>query len=171
MLSLLGGTLGVLLAKEALDLFGRYAPIQLPRAAEIHLNGTVLLFSIGVTIGAALLFGAMPALKGLSTDPQRALQRSSGRTQGARQTRLVRNWLIGLQVFACTALLLVTGLFAKSLWHLLSSDKGFSAQHVTLAEVDLPDTSYRESSTRIRFDDGALRNLRELPGVQSAALD
>lgn len=169
-LATIGGVLGVVLAREALELFRAHAPIQLPRASEIHLNGTVLLFSVALTIGAALLFGAMPALKWLASDPQNALQRGSGRAAGNRQNRRRRSWLIGLQVFACTALLLVTGLFAKSLWHLLSSDKGFSSEHVTLAEADLSETSYRENPERIAFDDGALRNVRALPGVRSAAL-
>jgi predicted lysophospholipase L1 biosynthesis ABC-type transport system permease subunit len=81
-LATIGGVLGVVLAREALELFRAHAPIQLPRASEIHLNGTVLLFSVALTIGAALLFGAMPALKWLASDPQNALQRRERQSSG-----------------------------------------------------------------------------------------
>jgi predicted permease len=81
----------------------------------------------------------------------------------------LRTWFIGLQVFGCTALLLVTGLFAKSLWNLLTSDKGFEAGHVVIAQVNLTGKTY-DKNHRIVFDDAVLQNLRTLPGVRSAGL-
>ena len=106
----------------------------------------------------------------LTHDPQAALQQSGSRTLGSRQGHRLRAWLIGLQVFGCTVLLLVTGLFSKSLLYLLHQDKGFETGHVAIAEADLPRNTYGADPSRTAFDDAVLRNLRAIPGVQSAGL-
>lgn len=169
-LSAVGGAGGILLAFDALALFKRYAPVDLPRMTEIQPNLSVLLFALLIAIGSALLFGIIPAIKLAGTDPQNALQQNSSRTQASRQTRRLRLSLIGLQVFGCTALLLITGLFAKSLLTLLRSDRGFDSGSVVTAEVNLRVLAYDKEERRIAFDDGLLARLQTLPGVTSAAL-
>lgn len=156
--------MGILFAYEGLALFARYAPVDLPRLAEVHLNFSVLLFATALIMGSALLFGTLPALNFMRTDPQRALQQNSGRTAGSRQSRRLRTWLIGVQVCGCTALLLVTGLFAKSLLHLIENDKGFETGQVAVAEVD-PSHDFEQDQKRIEFDDAVLAKLRAMPGV------
>jgi len=168
-LAFLGGAAGVGLAAAALSLFRRSSPVDLPRLSEVHLNVTVLLFSVVLTFGSSVLFGVLPALRLFRADSQTSLQQGS-RTLGNRQSRRLRSLLIGLQVFGCTVLLLVTGLFAKSLLHLLHQDKGFEAGHVAIAEVSLPAKTYATDQSRTAFDDAVLRNLREISGVQSAGL-
>ena len=170
LLAALGGTAGILLAKAALDLFMRDTPVGLPRLSEIHLNLDVLLFSILLTFGASLLSALLPAVRVLTADPQASLQQSSSRSFGSRHGNRLRRWLIGLQVAGCTALLLVTGLFSKSLLHLLAEDKGFDTGEVTVAEVRLTPQSYGEDQSRVKFDDAVLANLRAIPGVQPAAM-
>src|SRR5438067_1739336 len=120
LLAALGGATGILLAKAALSLFMRDTPVGLPRLSEIHLNLNVLLFSTLLTFGASLVSALLPALRLLATDPQASLQQSSSRSFGSRHGNRLRRWLIGMQVAGCTALLLVTGLFSKSLLHLLT---------------------------------------------------
>jgi predicted permease len=170
LLAALGGAGGILLARATLDLFLRDTPVDLPRLSEIHLNLNVLLFSILLTFGASLLSGLLPAVRLLSSDPQGSLQQSSSRSLGTRQGNRLRRWLIGLQVAGCTALLLVTGLFSKSLLHLLGEEKGFDTGQVAVAEVRLTPQSYGKDQSRINFDDAVLVNLRAIPGVQSAAI-
>jgi predicted permease len=169
-LSGIGGAAGILLAFDVLALFEHYSPVDLPRMAEIQPNSTVLLFALLAVAGSALLFGIMPAVSFARTDPQKALQQTSARTKGSRQARRLRLTLIGLQVFGCTALLLVTGLFGKSLLTLLRSERGFDTGNVVTAEVSLRAQMYEKDQERIAFDDGALDRLRKLPGVTSAAL-
>lgn len=165
-----GGVVGVLLAFQGLDLFARHTPVDLPRLGEVHPNTGVLLFALALMTGCALLFGVLPAMHFLRANPQQALQQNSTRTPGSRESRRLRRWLIGFEVFGCTSLLLITGLFAKNLLRLLQSDKGFETSHVTAAEVDLSRKAYDKDATRIEFDRGVLEKLRGIPGVQSAAL-
>jgi predicted permease len=170
LLALAGGVGGILLASEALDLFRRYTPIDLPRLAEVHPNAAVLVFALVLMCGCALLFGVLPAAHFVRANPQQALQQNSARTAGSRENRNLRRWLIGLEVFGSAALLLIMGLFARSLFHLLQSDKGFDSAQIVAAEVDLSGAAYRADQTKRNFDDGVLRSLRAIPGVESSAL-
>ncbi|WP_213804907.1 ABC transporter permease [Granulicella sp. dw_53] len=167
-LSLVGGALGILLAKLAVDHVASFARIAIPRTDTISVNPGVLALSILLTVGATVLFGLLPALRFLRIRPQQALQ-GIGRSSGSRRSYLLRRWLIGGQVFACTTLLLVTGLFARSLIHILSSDRGFSTSHVVIATVPLQGKAFTEDK-RSNFDDGVLDKLRALPGVESASM-
>ena len=164
-----GGAAGVVLAAVGLNYFRRHAPVDLPRLSEVHLNLTVLLFSVVLTLGSSILFGVLPALRLLRTNPQASLQQGS-RTLGNRQSRRLRALLIGLQVFGCTVLLLVTGLFAKSLLNLTHQEKGFETEHVAVAEVTLSGKSFAADQSRIAFNDAVLQNLRAIPGVQTASM-
>ena len=169
-LAALGGAAGILLAKAALDLFMRYTPVGLPRLSEIHLNLNVLLFAILLTFGASLLSALLPVVRLLTTDPQASLQQSGSRSFGSRHGNRLRRWVIGLQVAGCTALLLVTGLFSKSLLHLLGEEKGFNTDQVAVAEVRLTPQSYGADQSRVNFDDAVLSKLRAIPGVEAAAM-
>jgi predicted permease len=168
-LSLIGGTLGVALAIFAVHRFAGYAQLAIPRTGTITVNFTVLSLSVLLTVGASLVFGVLPALRVLRVKPQQALQ-GMGRTSGSRRSSLLRRSLVGAQVFACTTLLLVAGLFAKSLIHLSSMDRGFSVNHVVSADVILQGSNFSHDKDRASFDDGVLEKLRALPGVQSASL-
>jgi predicted permease len=169
-LSIVGGAGGVLLAYTALNVFRLSAPIDLPRLVTVHVNWTVLLFAIGLTVGATVLSGTLPALRVMTADPHGALQQNSGRSMGSRHGNRMRRLLIGVQVCGCTALLLVTGLFSKSLLNLLHQDRGFDAGQVTVAEARLTPRFYQTDQSRIAFDDAVLENLRAIPGALSAGL-
>jgi predicted permease len=169
-LAIAGGAAGVAFAAVGLELFRSYSPVDLPRLSEVRLNVTVLLFSLGLTITASLLFGLMPAVRLVAADPQAFLQQNTNRAIGGTASHRLRTWLIGFQAFGCTALLLLTGLFSKSLLHLLSQDKGIETARVSVAEVSLSPKLYGADPRRIAFIDGVLGNLRALPGVQSAGL-
>ncbi len=168
-LSLVGGTLGVALAIFAVHRFAGYAQLSIPRTGAVTVNFTVLCLSVLLTVGASFIFGVLPALRVLRVKPQQALQ-GMGRTSGSRRSSLLRRALVGAQVFACTTLLLVAGLFAKSLIHLSSMDRGFSVDHIVSADVILQGSNFSSDKDRASFDDGVLEKLRALPGVQSASL-
>jgi predicted permease len=170
LLAAVGGAAGILLAAAGLNLLRRYSPVDLPRLSEVHLNLTVVLFCVILAALSCVLSGIVPALKLLSTDPQSSLQQSSSRALGSRQTHRLRTCLVGFQVFGCTTLLLMTGLFAKSLLHLLQQDKGFETENVVIAEVRLTPKTYGADQSRIAFNDGVLENLRAIPGIQTAGL-
>jgi predicted permease len=169
LLSVTGGILGIALAFFAVHRLATYTQIAIPRTQTISVNLNVLAVSIILTVGAASIFGLLPALRLLRIKPLQALQNARG-SSGNRRSALLRRWLVGAQVFACTTLLLVAGLFAKSLLHLSTFDKGFSADHVIAADLYLQGNEFKEEKIRTAFDDGVLNKLHTLPGVQSVSL-
>jgi predicted permease len=167
-LTLIGGALGIMGAIFAVHRFASYAHLAIPRTGTVTVNFTVLCLSVLLTVGASVLFGVLPALRVLRVRPQQALQ-SGSRSSGSRASSLLRRALIGAQVFACTTLLLVAGLLAKSLIHLTTFDRGFSTDHIAAADVFLQGRTFTTDNDRTSFDDGVLEKLRALPGVQSAS--
>ncbi len=165
-----GGAAGIALAYAALSLLRKQSAVDLPRLAEVRLNPGVLAFAFGLMLAAALISGLLPALRVAFGNPSAALHQSGSRSLGSRQGSRAQTFLIAVQVFGCTALLLVTGLFARSLLNLLSEKKGFETAHTAVAEVRLNFQSYDEDQRRVAFDDGVLQNLRQMAGVQSAGL-
>jgi predicted permease len=168
LLSVTGGLLGIALAFAAVHWFSRYAQIAIPRTGTVTLSLTVLSLSVALTVGASIIFGVLPALRLLRVRPQQVLH-GMGRTTASAWTNTLRRWLIGAQVFFCVTLLLVAGLFARSLVRLSTFDKGFSTDHVVAADVFLQGKAFNDAS-RASFADGVLAKLRSLPGVQSASV-
>jgi hypothetical protein len=73
LLAVIGGVAGIALASAGLKLLLRDTPVGLPRLSEVHLNLTVLLFSVVLIFGASIVSGLFPALRLLTTDPQVAI--------------------------------------------------------------------------------------------------
>ncbi len=170
LLGLVGALGGMWLTSVAVAAFLRYAPIELPRMTEIGMDTSVLLFAVALITISGLIFGVLPALRLLRVDPQEALQSSSNRTQGTRKGREMRFWLIGLQVFACTALLMITGLFAKNLLQLLRGERGFDTHHVVVAEITPSVAAFKAQGQSTAVIDRMLAKLRTVPGVDSVGL-
>ena len=167
-LSITGGVLGVFLAIFAVQRFAIYAQMAIPRSGTVDINVSVLAVSVLLTVGASFIFGLLPALRVLHAQPQQALQ-GSGRTSGSRSSNRLRRMLVGLQVFACTTLLLVSGLFARSLIRLATSERGFATDHIVVADVQMNGSAFTDP-VRTGIDDGVLAKLRAIPGVKSASL-
>lgn len=161
------GAAGIALAHFGLEMFRRNTPLDLPRLTEVQLNPTVLLFALALTLGATLLVSVLPALYVLRSDPQAALQHGNHRALG-RQRRGVQSWLVGVQVFGCTVLLLATGLFSRNLLQLSGQEMGFEARQAAFAHVSLTLPLYGPAKSRAGFIDAVLENVRAIPGVDSA---
>lgn len=123
LLAAAGGAGGVCLGYAALTILRTQTAIDIPRLAEIRLNPAVLAFAFLSMLAAALISGLLPSLRMALADPNAALHGFGNRSFGSRQGSGLQAILIAAQVFGCTVLLLVTGLFARSLFHLLSEDK------------------------------------------------
>ena len=167
-LSLCGGLLGMLLSSWALDGLLRFVPSDLPRAAQISVDGPVLAFVTAVSLLTGVLFGVLPAWRMARLDPALAL-RDGGRsmTAGRGQHRLH-----GALVMAETAIGLVllagSGLLIRSFVRVMHANPGFDAGHVLTARLTAPSARYTQTQ-RLQFYDRLLGKLRTLPGVQSAA--
>jgi putative ABC transport system permease protein len=169
LLSIAGGALGLLLATAGLKLLVAFAARFTTRAGEISIDGSVLLFTLIVSILTGLAFGAMPALsseKNLIT----ALKEGSGRsTMGARRERL-RSLLLISQVAVSFMLLIVSGLLLRSLIKLQQVDPGFNPEKVLTMRISLNWSKYTEAGHVRAFFNPLLEKIKSQPGVTSAAV-
>jgi putative ABC transport system permease protein len=162
-LAVLGGALGLALAQWGVDLLIAYAERFTPRAGEITVDVTVLLYTLCVSVLTGLIFGSVPAFNGsLSVSP--AL-RDSGRAPQSRQN--IRNSLIVVQVAASFMLLIGAGLTIRSLIKLQQVDPGFRTENILTMRIDLNFTKYR-GLRAAEFWQRVEERLKAVPGVTAA---
>ena len=168
-LALIGGALGFLAATWTLQGLLGLAPAGLPRLGGIRLEGTVLLFTLGVSVLTGLLFGLLPALRMSRAAVEPAL-RESARTTAGPGSRRFGGSLVVFDV--AIALVLLTGalLLVKSTARLLHVDPGFRSAGVLTMEVDVTGARYGDDPAVTRYWDEVLRRVEAIPGVRSAGL-
>jgi predicted permease len=170
-----GGVAGIALAFGGVRLLIALAPGNIPRLDEVRVSLPVLVFSGGLSIAAAIMFGMLPALRSLRVAPQAALQANSTRTANTQEGRRTRNLMVAAQVACTIVLLIVTSLVLRSFSRLLRQDRGFDTSHITMAQTDLFAPAYENegpkgNAAKQSFADRTLAAFRQLPGVQSVAL-
>jgi putative ABC transport system permease protein len=166
LLALLGGMLGLLLAKWGTDLLLTLAPPNLPRLSGVALDGRVLAFTAAVTLLTSILFGLVPAWQASNPKLNDTLKEGGrGSTEGGRQ--FVRSALVVLEVAAALVLLVGAGLMIKSFWRLQQVDPGFNPDNALMATLSLPNRKYPEDAQQAAFFQQLLEKVRVLPGVQA----
>ena len=134
-----------------------------------HWDWRVLCFTAILPLFASLLFGAVPVLHALKTDPQTSMKEGPRASGSSRRLNLSRALIVS-QIALSLILLVGASLFLRTLRNLESIDPGFNADRVALASIQLLESTYPERRARIAAWDRILTAVRALPGVQSAAL-
>jgi putative ABC transport system permease protein len=179
LLSLLGGALGVYFASWGVDVLSAVLPRTLPLAdagAEIlrpaiTVDGRALFFALAVSIGAALVFGLIPALFVGRADVHDALK-VGGRTSAASAGRLgVWNFLVAGEIALASMLLIGAGLAMRSFVNLQHVNPGIRPDHVLTFRMRLPtDNLYKNPREQAEFYRRVLDKAQTLPGIQSVGL-
>src|SRR5687768_4609153 len=165
-LSLIGGALGLFLARWGIDLILYVSPDAIPRSREIGLDWTVLGFTVGVSFLTGILFGLIPAIQAGEGDVHETLKETG---RGVSGRHWLRSSLVVVEVATTLVLLIGAGLMIRSFYLLQKVNPGFSYEHLTSFSVSLPQRKYTNEEARASFYDRLLENLRSLPGVESAA--
>jgi predicted permease len=174
-LASLGGLAGLALARPAVAALVTLSAGQLPRAAEVGLNPTVVLFTLATTALVGVLFGLAPALSGSRQSADASLRGSRG-TAGPGSHRL-RSGLVVAEVAVAMMLVVGAGLMIRSFQQLLNVDVGFRPDHLIAVQFTLNADRYEADADPAEgFTHGYARvyheiieRVRALPGVQSAA--
>jgi putative ABC transport system permease protein len=167
-LALLAGVAGVGLAALGIRALVGGAPADIPRLAEVRIDGPVLLFALGTALAASLLAGLLPALRAAGQDPQSVLK-EGGRGRGTAHDR-VRTGLIVAEVALALTLLAGAGLLVRSALYLQRVQLGFEPKGVLLARVALPQAAYPEPQSVVRAYQEMVARLARMPGVEAAAV-
>ena len=169
-LALVGGTIGVGLARLGLQALVALAGKSVPRAEGISLDPWVLAFTVVLSLVTGVGFGLLPALRVSRTEMSEALRDGArGSTESAQRGR-ARSVLVGSEIALALMLLTGAGLAMRSFVALRAIDLGFSPHGVLTAEVSLKGTAEQPAGRRLAFYTTALERVRQLPGVESASL-
>lgn len=155
------------LALRALSSTALVTASALPLVFEFPFNWRVFAFALSVAVLAACVVGIVPALRASSGHLSDILH-EGGRTSTARNQR-TRTALVAAQVGGSLALLIVAGLFARSLGKAQHEDLGFDAQQVLNVTVDPGEIGYSQSQG-LQFYGQLVDRVRALPGVQAVSV-
>jgi predicted permease len=138
---------------------------QLPRLDAIHMDASVFLFALALSILTAAIFGLVPSFQVSQIEPQQALQQGSVRTP--TRSRL-RQALVVAEIALSLILLAGAGLMLRSFHRLISVKPGFETQHILTMEMFTSPARYGAKRERAAYFTRLLDEIRTVPGVQHA---
>lgn len=166
LLALIGGTLGLLVARWGIQLILFVSPTAIPRSGEVGLDWRVLAFTLGVSFLTGILFGLVPAIQAGEVGVHETLKESG---RGVSRRHWLRSSLVVVEVATTMVLLIGAGLMMRSFYRLQQVNPGFSYEHLTSFNLTLPRAKYGSEDQRATFFRRLIENLRGLPGVEAAA--
>ncbi len=169
-ISAIGGGLGLVFAIWGRDALVAFAPAGAPRFEGIGFDWRVMAFTFLLASLTTVLFGLWPAWQAASGDIQSALQAGSFGSSETKTARRSRDWLVIIEVALTLLLLSAAGLVLKSFAKMQSTALGFEPEGILTTRIELPWTKYNELNKTLSFTNALLDEVRQLPGVQSAAL-
>jgi predicted permease len=169
-LGISAGLVGLAAARASLSLFLHLLPADTPRIQDVSLHGGDVLFTMGASVLAGVLFGLVPAIKMASINLLAALRLGSrgftGKGAGFGVSMILVMAQIGLSVMVVTA----AGLVLHSLYKISSVDPGFRTDHTITAEVALDKDACKDKGRCHSFFETLLTRAQSIPGVESVAL-
>jgi predicted permease len=170
LLALFGGAGGLLLGTWASGAIALLLPVsKLPVRLDFSFDWRVFVYALAAALLAGALVGVWPALRAGRADVNSVLQ-GGGRSDTAGVGRhRVRSVLVVAQVGGSLVLLIVAGLFARSLVRAQQANLGFDPDHVLNVVLDPKEVGYDAARTKNFYRDLESR-VRALPGVQTASL-
>jgi putative ABC transport system permease protein len=167
LLAVVGGSLGVLLALWGTDLLIQSAPDGVPRLAEAGIDGTVLGFTIALSVLTGILFGVVPAWQASNPEISESLKEGERGSTGRRAA--LRNALVVGEIAMSLMLLIGSGLLARSFWLVYSQRPGFDPSNVLTMELSVPVKKGEQQKAR-NFIDQLEERIGNLPGVEAVAV-
>ena len=169
-LATMGGMLGLALAIWGTRLIITLAPDDIPRLYDIRVDAWVLLFTLGATAVAALLFGSIPALQAATGRLATTLREGNRGSRTRPGSARARGALVVGEITLALMLLAGAGLLLRSFARLRDVSPGFQAARVATFTVTLPPVKYDTPERQREFGASLLEKVRTIPGVDSAGL-
>jgi putative ABC transport system permease protein len=172
LIALAGGVFAFFIATWTLHGLRAILPPDIPRLAELRIEGTVGWFTLGASLLAAVLSGLAPALLSSRADVGVSLKESSGGAGvgGASASHnLLRQLLVVGEVALAVILLIGATLAVRSFQRLLQLDFGFRPDHLLTLRMDFPKFRFANAQQAIVFVQQVLDGTRGAPGVSAAS--
>ena len=169
-LALIGGVLGLVLARWGLNVMLGLAPADLPRAQEITLDQWALAFSVAASAICGIVFGIAPALRGSKTDLNESLKENVGRATSGTERQRMRGALAAAEIALSVVLLAGASLLIATFTNLLRVNPGFELQRMLSVEIWPTGDELPTTAAMTNFNRNLILRIEQIPGVQAAAI-
>ncbi|HEV2388562.1 MAG TPA: ABC transporter permease [Candidatus Acidoferrales bacterium] len=167
-LALASGVLALAIAYGGDRALVRLVPAEIPRARNAGLDFPVLLFTLALSILAAWIVGAAPAIAASDSNVNEALKEGARGASSSRRHQRIRSVLVTSEIALALLLLAGAGLLIRSFLRARQVNPGFQPEHVLSFNVALPSASYPQPEQVRSFYRQLRSGLAGLPGVRSA---
>jgi putative ABC transport system permease protein len=165
LLSLIGGTLGLLLTLWGIRLLTELDPVAILHGTIATVDLTVLAYALALSLVTGILSGLAPALQSTPARSGESLK-EGGRNSAANQGGLRLRKLLTVSEVALSMMLLIgAGLLIRSFIGLLQVNPGFESKNILTARVGLPKYSYPDATKQIAFYTQVMERIKGWPGV------
>jgi putative ABC transport system permease protein len=170
-LSLLGALLGLFLASLSIRPLLALSPTNQQQIfRDVHIDLSVLGFTLLLAVVTGLGFGLVPALKASRSDLYKLLKDGGRRATDDIRGRRWQGLLVIAEMAVALVLLVCAGLMIKSFHRLQQVDAGFHTEHLLTFEISLPRSKYGDGPRRIAFFDQLMERIEHLPNVKQAGV-
>jgi len=164
-----GAAVGVLLAHWGQRMWMAMIPMELPMWLKFQIDSPVLLFTVGVSVFAGILFGFAPAFHATDTRLNEALREGSAQAGSSRGGNRLRSSLVVAEVALSLVLLVGAGLMIRSFMKRYELEGKLRVDGVLTGSVLLPFATYPEPQQRIQFFHSLTQQIAALPGVEAVS--
>ncbi len=166
-LGIAGGLLGLLGGAWLIHGLLPLLPEGMPRAESIGMDPTVTVVTLCASLGTGVLFGILPALQASRADAVHAMKEGGGR--GSARNR-GRSALVVAEIALTLVLLVGAGLLMTSFVRLQRVSSGFNEDHVTVANLTVPQSRYPKGSDQTRVYSRLLDALAGRPEFDAVSV-
>ena len=168
-LALFAATGGVIIARWGVSALLALAPADLPRLAEVTVDGTALAFALGISLLSSLIFGLAPAWHVSRVDLADGLRQGGKGSSLGMRGGWARKAFVVTEIALAVALVMGAGLLGRSLIALANVDMGFEAEKLVVLRTVVPVAGRPDFPRAIATYRGVLEELRATPGVVAAS--
>jgi predicted permease len=170
-LATIGGVVGLGLAAAGIRALVAIAPEGLPRLEEITIDPVVLLFTLGISLLAGVLFGLIPVFKFARPQLAGALKEGGRLSSAGRERHRARNALVIVEVGLAVVLLVASGLMIRTFVAMRRVDPGFTRpQEVLTMRISIPETLVKDPDQAAGMHQEIARRIEQVPGVTAVGL-
>ena len=168
-IAVVAGLAALVLASWGIEGLLKLAPANLPRLAEIRVDGVVLGYTLGLSLVASFLFGMAPAIEASRVDLNHVLKQGGGRGGVGAGAGGLRGALVIAEIAISLVLLVGAGLLIRTFAALTSVPPGFNPDRLLIVQANLAASSLQQSQRVLDVYDEVLRQVATIPGVVSPA--
>jgi predicted permease len=170
LLSVAGGLLGLAFAATALRFALHVLPESMPRIDAISIDSRVAAFALLLSLATGAICSLAPAFAALRTNLTQSLKEGLRSGTGAASHTWLRSALVVAEIAIALMLLNLSGAFLRSFEKMRDVDPGFRADHMLVADYQLPINFYPTDVSVQTFNRAVIDRLTSKPGIIAAGL-